>query len=139
MLGQRIPRETENEIPPHQCVGAVAWRESKILPQRTRRMRRGRRGGLETIDDSRDAVPHMGDIEVKKVSEFESAELEIANNLSTVNGKDGFNSLELDHDALIDEQVNAVAALDHKFVIPNRQQDLRSGVHALLVPFERNP
>src|ERR1700730_11624359 len=92
-------------------------------PQRTRRIRSGRRES-ETIDHSDDTVAHMRDMKIQQITEFETTQAEIAQQLAAVHGQNCFDCLQLDDDQISDQKINAVTVIDGQSLVSNRNQHL---------------
>ena len=97
-------------------------------------MRRGRRGS-ETIDHSDNTVAHMRDVKIQQITKFEATELQIAEELTTMDWKDRLYRLQLDDHLVADEKVDAVTVIDGQILIADWDQHLPAHRYALLFQF----
>jgi hypothetical protein len=88
--------------------------------------RRGKTGALrapeisKAVHESRNALPHMSDVEVQQIAEPEPTETEIAQDLSSMNGHDCLDGLQFhDHQAAY-EHVNPIAVFNDQIIVSNR-------------------
>ena len=77
----------------------------------------------------------MRDVEIQQIAKFEAAKAEIAQKLSSMHGKDGFDGLKLNDNQISDEKVNAVAVIDGQGFVSNGNRHLSPARHALLFDF----
>jgi hypothetical protein len=76
-------------------------------------MRRGR-SGLKAVDATDDSVAHMGDIEIQKITQFEAAQTQVAQELTAMDGQGRFDGFDLDNDRIFHQQVDTVSVVDEE-------------------------
>ena len=63
-------------------------------------------------------------MKIQQITQSESAEPKIAEQLPTVHGQDGLDNLQLDNHAIGNEQVDPIAIIDNQVLVTQRQQNL---------------
>ena len=74
--------------------------------------------------ESLDAVFKYGDIEIKKQTQFPSTKFKIRESLGAVNWVNGFNRLRLDHDRIVHQGVQTIAAIQFNAFVNHRERFL---------------
>jgi hypothetical protein len=79
---------------------------------------------LKPIDEPRDAVPQQRHIEIQQVTQLETAEPEIAQQLAAMHRQDLFDRFQLHNDAVLHKKVDTVSVVDRKLLVTDRNRDL---------------
>jgi hypothetical protein len=88
--------------------------------------RRGKFGALrapeipKTVDESRNAVAHVCNVEVQQKAGPEPTETEIAQDLSSMNGQDCLDGLQFHYQQAAYEHVNPIAVFNDQLIVSNR-------------------
>jgi hypothetical protein len=82
------------------------------------------------IHDSLDTLPQMGNVEVDQKAHRAAAQLQIRDQPGRVEGQQLFNRLDLDDDAVFDQEVDSIASLEGLTAIDNREANLVFHVQA---------
>ena len=78
---------------------------------------RGGRWGIEPVDASDDAIAHVGNIKIEKVAKPESAQTQIAQELTAVDGQDRFDGFDFNDDKIGYQQIDAICIFDDEAIV----------------------
>lgn len=84
-----------------------------------------------TINHALDSISKVDDIEIDEQSDLPFAQAHIGEQLSLVDGIDGFNALHLDNHSIGDDQINAITEIDVLSIVDDWQSDLTGNRDAL--------
>jgi hypothetical protein len=60
----------------------------------------------------------MGDIEIQKITQFEAAETDVAQELAAMDGQDRFDGFDFDDDKIVYQQIDTVGIIDEETPVP---------------------
>jgi hypothetical protein len=81
---------------------------------------RGGRSGFEAVDAPYDTVTHVRDIEVKQITNFESAQAQIAQKLAAMDLQYVIDGLDLHDHKSADKQIDAICIINGEIAISKR-------------------
>ena len=83
--------------------------------------------GFGSVDDAQDAVLQDGGIEVQDQADAQLGQFQAGQQLDFMDGQDLLDGSDLDHDRLLDDQVDAVGVFERDALVDDGQFDLLVG------------
>jgi hypothetical protein len=97
--------------------------ETNLSPQRARWSRKGREG-LEPMDHSHNPVAHMRNMKIQQEAELESAEAQIAQQLSAMHRQDCRHGFQFGNHRLLHQEIDPVSVVDDEIFVANWNERL---------------